>query len=98
VEQVWHAAREHKDGWADVALTAMRDHEVQEMRFDLSLVSPAKVVEQAEEVSLHFTRWRDLVGAGSRQEDENFERAWSDYKASRSALLQIMRDTLNTKS
>jgi hypothetical protein len=98
VEQVWHAAREHGDGWIGKALTAMRDHEVQEARFDVSLVAPEGVAEQAEEVSVRFARWRDIVGTGSRQGEEPFEQAWNDYLASRKLLLRMMRDTLDTRN
>jgi hypothetical protein len=94
VEQVWHAAREHGDGWLDQAMTAMRDHEVQEMRFELSLIAPADVTRRAEEVSIRFAEWRDSAGKGARQGDEIFEEGWVAYRTSRDDLLEMMRWTL----
>jgi hypothetical protein len=94
VEQVWHAAREHDEKWSDRAMTAMRDHEVQEMRFELSLIAPIRVTRQAEEVSVLFAAWRDAAGAGARQGDEIFEKGWTDYCTSRGDLLEMMRRTL----
>jgi hypothetical protein len=94
VEQVWHAARDHREGWLDAAMTSMRDHEVQEARFDLSLVAPQNVVRQAEVVSIRFSEWRDIVGQGARQGEEPFEAAWHDYYAQRAELLELMRDSL----
>lgn len=74
-EQVWQAAREHGDGWLDTAMTSMRDQEVQEARFELSLVAPAAVVDQADDASIRFSQWRDIVAAGFQQDDEAFEQA-----------------------
>src|SRR6266699_2740294 len=95
VERVWHAAYQHSDGWLERAMTAMQDHEVQGARFDLSLIAPAGVVHQAEEVSTRFAEWRDVVGTDSRQGDEEFQNAWAAYRASRDSLLRIMRSTLD---
>lgn len=94
VEQVWHAAREHGDGWLQQAMTSMQDHEVQEARFDLSLIASADVVREAEEVSIRFAEWRDIVGDDHRQGDDAFQTAWNTYRASRDALLETMRATL----
>jgi hypothetical protein len=98
VEQVWHAAREHHDGWSDAAMRSMRDHEVQEARFSLSLIAPLKVVRQAEIVSVEFAVWRDVVGQGARLGEEPFETAWRSYYAQRSALLELMRDSLQASN
>lgn len=94
VEQVWHSAREHQERWSDTAMTAMRDHQVQEARFDLSLLAPKNVVLQAEVVSMRFVEWRDLVGQDARHGDDAFEAAWRGYCAARNELLELTRDTL----
>jgi hypothetical protein len=97
VEQVWRAAREQGDDWLNQAMTSMQDNGVQEARFDLSLIAPANVVREAEEVSIRFAEWRDIVGAGHRQSDDAFEKAWAAYRASRDALLGTMRSTLGAE-
>jgi hypothetical protein len=97
VEQIWHAAREHGDGWLHQAMTSMQDHGVQEARFDLSLIAPASVVGETEEVSILLAEWRDIVGAGARQGDDAFEKAWTAYRASRETLLGTMRAALGAE-
>ncbi|HZU58664.1 MAG TPA: hypothetical protein VFA06_22490 [Actinocrinis sp.] len=93
-EQVWHAAREHGPGWKDSILTALRDNDVNAARFSLSLEAPTGVRKCADELIAAFVAWRDIAHAGSRKGDEAFDQAWQKFGASRNALVDAMRLTL----
>jgi hypothetical protein len=75
----------------------MRDHEVQESRFELSLIAPPDITRRAEEVTILFADWRDAIGKGARQGEDEFEKGWSKYRTSRDQLLAEMRKTLQDR-
>lgn len=93
-EQVWDAARDHREGWSDAAMASARDHRLREARVDLSLVAPQEVVRQVDAVSIRFFEWRDAVGQGARQGDEPFDVPWQAYTAQHGELQKLMRDSL----
>lgn len=97
-EQVWHAAREHGPGWTDTILTALRDNDVQAARFALSLEAPAEVRTCAEALMASFLEWRNATHAGAQKGEEAFEESWLKYRASRDALVEAMRPTLDAVS
>jgi hypothetical protein len=97
-EQVWHAARERPPGWQDSIMTALRDHDVQTARFSLMLEAPASVRERAEDLFRCFISWRDAAHEGARRGEAAFDEPWIAYRASRSALQDVMRPTLDSVS
>jgi hypothetical protein len=95
-EQVWHAAREHGPDWAGTILTALRDNDVQAARFALSLEATAEVRKSAEDLMSSFLAWRDAAHGGAQKGQEAFDQPWLRYRASRDALVEAMRLTLDT--
>lgn len=95
-EQVWHAARERPPGWQDAIMTALRDNDVQTARFSLMLEAPAGVREQAEILFDCFIAWRNAAYEGARRGEAAFDEPWLAYRASRSALQEVMRPTLGS--
>jgi hypothetical protein len=95
-EQVWQAARERPPGWQDAIMTALRDQDVQTARFSLMLEAPASVREQAEDLFDCFLSWRNAAHEGSQRGEPAFDETWLAYRASRSALQDVMRPTLGS--
>lgn len=95
-EQVWQASRERPPDWQDTILTALRDFDVQAARFSLMLEAPPDVRKQAEDVFNCFISWRDVAHDGSRRGETAFDEAFVAYRASRSALQDVMRPTLGS--
>ena len=94
VEQIWTAARRQRQDWSDAALTALRDHNVQEARFELALSAPTNVVRQAELVADKLVSYREAVAGGAIPGHEPYERAWAGYYESREVMIGLMRSSL----
>jgi hypothetical protein len=94
VEQIWNAARQQQTDRPEAALSALRDHRVQETRFELALSAPADVARQAEVVAAKLVSLREAVADGASWDGEAYKNAWDDYYKSREEMIRSMRSSL----
>lgn len=94
VEQIYSAARQQQGDRRQVALSALRDHSVQETRFELALSAPADVVGQAEVVAAKLVSLREAVADGASWDGEAYKNAWDEYYRGREEMIGYMRSSL----